>query len=130
MFFSAIVLNNLRKRKKKKEKFNDTNAENANLDLNGDLDMALRTTGTVIGVILIVKIVILLIMLIVLICAIVKATKICGNNTALHIVLIFFIPLYALIFLIAGKSICRESGSRSRSRSRRRSRSRSRNSRR
>ena len=112
MFLSAVVLNNLRK--KKKEKFNETNPENVNLDLNDDFDLALRTTGTAIGVTLIVTIVILLIMLIVVICAIVKATKICGNNTAIHVILILFIPLYALIFLIAGKSFCRESGSRSR----------------
>ena len=117
MIFSAIVLNNLRKRKK--EKFYDNNppnpynTETVNLDLNDDFDLALSTTGKAIGVTLIVTIAILLIMLIVVICAIVKATKICGNNTALHIILILFIPLYALIFLIAGKSICRESGSRS-----------------
>ena len=95
MILSGLVLNKLRK-EHNKEKFDEINN-------------VVKTGKTV----LIVAAVITVLMIIICICAIVKASKVCGQDTALHVVLILFIPLYALIFCFAGNSICKNSRPRS-----------------
>ena len=49
----------------------------------------------------------MVISIIICICAMIKASKICGDDFILHALLIFFFPIYALVFLIAGKNICK-----------------------
>ena len=96
MILTGLFLNKLRN-EHNKEKFQD------------NVNSAVKKAKTL----LIVFSVIFVVMFIICICAIVKASRICGQDTALHIVLILFIPLYALIFCFAGNSICKNSRPRS-----------------
>ena len=115
MILSGLILNKLRKKQKGNENFQDATT-NANATA-AAAAAAIANAATAANVVseskkeektlLIVGIVIFVIMLIVCICAIVKASKICGKDTAIHIILILFIPLYALIFCFAGNSICK-----------------------
>lgn len=109
MIFSGLALNAYRKKQKQN---NNDNFQDTPSDLGVGVGVAIGTT-------LIITIIILILMLVVCICAIVKASKVCGQDTALHIILILFIPFYALIFCFAGNSICKNNRPRSRSVSRR-----------
>ena len=98
MFLSLALL---AKKLSKKEKFNEDNIWNHN-----DTDKSINTVVGLTSVMLVFVLLIVVAILVIFICAIVKAARLCKDDKLLHILLIIFIPLYALIFLIAGKSIC------------------------
>jgi hypothetical protein len=115
MIISSIIAYKLKQKYDRQQAANNANGNNTNAN-NGNVNNANSNSlenfqgGSIAAplIIFIVFAVLGLFAFIITICSLVKASKICGDQSTTQVLLILFIPFYALYFLFAGKSICKD----------------------